>query len=93
MIGASALYHVCNTYIMYIVAMRLTSVDLSAVLQFEHSTGVATISSVAQDQMQSGNARSKQVTRDAYRPPNRLRMATRRALEWIGMLWKKIQLF
>jgi len=85
-------YHVCNNYIMYIVAMQLY---LSTALQFEHSTGVATMSSVAQlrvrhsqEQRQSRNIRSKKVTHDAYRPANRLRMATRRALEWIGMLKK-----
>ena len=56
---------------------NFTLVDLSAVLQFEHSTGVATMSSVAQlqvrhsqEQRQSGNARSKKVTHDAYRPAN-----------------------
>jgi len=37
---------------------------------------------------ESRNARSKQVTSDAYRAANRLRMAARRALEWIGMFRK-----
>ena len=77
----------------------ITLVDLTAALQFEYSTGVATVLSLAQLQVQDAeeqrqrrheadrewNRWKQAATCDAYRVTNQLRVATRRAQKWIRM--------
>ena len=71
-----------------------------AAMQFVHYTGVATMSSLAQLQVQHAKEqgqckneadqewRSKKITCDTYRAANWLKMVARREREWIGMFRK-----
>ena len=85
-----------NNYVAYIVAMGL---DFSRLNQFGWLLCVATMSSPAQlrvrdgygeaevdaDRPRVGKCQKQADTYDACRATNQLRMAARRALEWVGM--------